>query len=169
MTADPRFVMFSSQLVTSCHCSCWSYPPIPLILLCYLSQIFGWYCLAFLLVAFPRFIFDSDATPKSSTMSKSLTHTAVSSAYPLPFMSISAGPRKPLTSWLFLLWKIKFLLLNCRALVTRGIPAWSYLPTKNFPHHKVSASRWGLACTSTQVCSATNLCLHIKYKPTNHI
>ena len=43
---------------------------------------------------------------------------------------------------------------------------WSQqeLCTKNFTHPcKV------LACTSTQICSATNLCSHINYKPANHI
>ena len=27
----------------------------------------------------------------------------------------------------------------------------------------------GLACTCTRICSATNLCLHINYKPSSHI
>ena len=27
----------------------------------------------------------------------------------------------------------------------------------------------GLACTSTRICSAANLCPYINYKPTNHI
>ena len=53
---------------------------------------------------------------------------------------------------------------NCRVRdsAALGVASSSYARSR-------SASRWGLACTSTQICSATNLSLHINYKPTNHI